>query len=266
MSERALAAAICPKRYGSSTIEVKKSTDCRIRPPPNGTYPASSRVSIPLTKPSAAAGASPFSTCSRSPGANLEAQPAFCEYFVSLMRVFSFTRRLYPSPPFGTGPPPPDSDDASLPSVTAFQLLYTLLLPRTQYVGPTPGLLVERRRRLEPPLLRPNGDSASARACDPRELVRGPRLLPVGGAQIPYRGRAETLRLRPTPRHANLDGRLLRAVDVAFVGFRTCAHWPRRKLLAACRLVGGTTRLHDAPLLLFGTRVGGAVGGDDLVE
>src|SRR5215210_87517 len=109
MSERALAAAICPKRYGSSTIGVKKSTDCRSRPPPNGTYPASSRVSIPLTKPSAAAGASPFSTCSRSPGANLEAQPAFCEYFVSLMRVFSSTGRLYPSPLFGTGPPPPDS-------------------------------------------------------------------------------------------------------------------------------------------------------------
>src|ERR687898_870822 len=159
MSERALAAAICPKRYGSSTMGVKKSTDCRSRPPLNGTYPASSRVSIPLTKPSAAAGASPFSTCSRSPGANLEAQPAFCEYFVSLMRVFSFTGRLYPSPPFGTGPPPPDS--------------------------------------LKPP-------------------------------------------------------------------FR--AHWPRRKLLAACRLVGGTTRLHDAPLLLFGTRVGGAVGGEDPLE
>src|SRR5215212_1761719 len=158
MSERALAAPICPKRYGLSTIGVKKSTDCRSRPPPNGTYPASSRVSIPLTKPSAAAGTSPFSTCSRSPGANLEAQPAFCEYFVSLMRVFSFTGRLYPSPPFGTGPPPPDSDNAGLPSVTVFQLLYTLLLPRTQYMGPTPGLPVEGRRRLEPPLLRPNGD------------------------------------------------------------------------------------------------------------
>jgi hypothetical protein len=29
------------------------------------------------------------STCSRTPGANLEAQPAFVEYFVSLMRVLS---------------------------------------------------------------------------------------------------------------------------------------------------------------------------------
>src|SRR3712207_239662 len=106
MSESALAAAICPKRYGSSTIEVKKSTDCRSRPPPNGTYPASSRVSIPLTKPSAMAGASPLSTCSRSPGANLEAQPAFCEYFVSLMRVFSSTSRLYPRPPPGNASPP----------------------------------------------------------------------------------------------------------------------------------------------------------------
>src|SRR5215211_9245880 len=106
MSERALAAAICPKRYGSSTIGVKKSTDCRSRPPPNGTYPASSRVSIPLTKPSTAAGASPLSTCSRSPGANLEAQPAFCEYFVSLMRVFLSMRRLYPRPPHGNEPSP----------------------------------------------------------------------------------------------------------------------------------------------------------------
>src|ERR687894_2496384 len=95
MSERALAAAIWPKRYGSSTIGVKKSTDCKSRPPPKGTYPASSLVSIPLTNPSAAAGERPLSTCSRSPGANLEAQPAFCEYFVSLMRVFSSMRRLY---------------------------------------------------------------------------------------------------------------------------------------------------------------------------
>src|SRR5215217_2276259 len=95
MSERALAAAIWPKRYGSSTIGVKKSTDCKSRPPPKGTYPASSLVSIPLTNPSAAAGERPLSTCSRSPGANLEAQPAFWEYFVSLMRVFSSMRRLY---------------------------------------------------------------------------------------------------------------------------------------------------------------------------
>src|SRR5215210_8908077 len=51
--------------------------------------PASSRVSIPLLKPSTDPGASPLSTCSRSPGANLEAQPAFVEYFVSLMRVRS---------------------------------------------------------------------------------------------------------------------------------------------------------------------------------
>src|SRR5215210_5491737 len=66
---------------------VKKSAVCRSRPPPNGMNPASSRVSIPLTKPSTDPGASPSSTCSRSPGANLEAQPAFVEYFVSLMRV-----------------------------------------------------------------------------------------------------------------------------------------------------------------------------------
>jgi hypothetical protein len=40
-------------------------------------------------KPSTDPGASPLSACSRSPGANLEAQPAFVEYFVSLMRVRS---------------------------------------------------------------------------------------------------------------------------------------------------------------------------------
>src|ERR671913_839272 len=66
---------------------VKKSTVCRSRPPPNGMNPASSRVSIPLAKPSTDPGASPSRMCSRSPGANLEAQPALVEYFVSLMRV-----------------------------------------------------------------------------------------------------------------------------------------------------------------------------------
>jgi hypothetical protein len=81
---------------------VKKSIVCSSRPPPNGMNPASSRVSIPLAKPSTDSGASPLRTCSRSPGANLEAQPALVEYFVSLMRVRSsiaaeytlLTRRL----------------------------------------------------------------------------------------------------------------------------------------------------------------------------
>jgi hypothetical protein len=68
---------------------VKKSAVCKSRPPPNGMNPASSRVSIPLMKPSTDPGASPLSACSRSPGANLEAQPAFVVYFVSLMRVRS---------------------------------------------------------------------------------------------------------------------------------------------------------------------------------
>src|SRR5215211_589379 len=102
MSDKALAAAIWPNLQGSSTIGVKKSVVCRSRPPPNGMNPASSRVSIPLRKPSAGPGASPLSTYSRSPGANLEAQPALEEYFVSLMRVRSsiaaeynlLTRRL----------------------------------------------------------------------------------------------------------------------------------------------------------------------------
>src|SRR5215217_8148446 len=98
MSEKALAAAIWPNRYGSSTIGVKKSAVWRSRPPPNGTYPASSRVSIPLTNPSTAVGTSPSRACSRSPGANFDAQPALVEYFVSLMRVRSsivskYTRR-----------------------------------------------------------------------------------------------------------------------------------------------------------------------------
>lgn len=57
--------------------------------PPNGTDSVSSRVYIPLTKPSSDSGASPSSACSRTPGANLEAQPAFVEYFVSLMRLRS---------------------------------------------------------------------------------------------------------------------------------------------------------------------------------
>jgi len=77
---------------------VKKSVVCRSRPPPNGMNPASSRVLIPLTKPSCASGASPFRTCSRSPGANLEAQPAFVEYFVSLMRVRSSIAAEYTPP------------------------------------------------------------------------------------------------------------------------------------------------------------------------
>src|ERR671911_574736 len=82
----------------------KKSTDCSSRPPPNGMNPASSRVSMLLAKPSAAGepGMSDKSTCSRSPGANLEAQPALVEYLVNLMRVRSsiaaeynlLTRRL----------------------------------------------------------------------------------------------------------------------------------------------------------------------------
>jgi hypothetical protein len=38
------------------------------------------------------------------------------------------------------------------------------------------------------------------------------------------------------------------------------------QLVAACPLVGGTTRLHDGSLLLLGARVGRAVGRDDLVE
>jgi hypothetical protein len=78
---------------------VKKSAVCRSRPPPNGMNPASSRVSIPLTKPSTDPGASPLSACSRSPGANLEAQPAFVEYFVSLMRVRSSIAAEYTSAP-----------------------------------------------------------------------------------------------------------------------------------------------------------------------
>src|SRR5215203_3559152 len=76
---------------------VKKSAVCKSRPPPNGMNPASSRVSIPLTKPSTDPGASPLSACSRSPGANLEAQPAFVEYFVSLMRVRSSIAAEYTS-------------------------------------------------------------------------------------------------------------------------------------------------------------------------
>jgi hypothetical protein len=46
---------------------------------------------MPLTNSSASAGASPSSACSRYPGANLDAQPAFCEYLVSLMRVRAST-------------------------------------------------------------------------------------------------------------------------------------------------------------------------------
>jgi hypothetical protein len=42
-----------------------------------------------LTKlsPEGEPGVSERSTCSRTPGANLEPQPAFVEYFVSLMRI-----------------------------------------------------------------------------------------------------------------------------------------------------------------------------------
>ena len=78
---------------------VKKSAVCRSKPPPNGMNPASSRVSKLLTKPSTEPGVSPLSACSRSPGANLEAQPAFVEYFVSLMRVrLSIPAEYTPAP------------------------------------------------------------------------------------------------------------------------------------------------------------------------
>ena len=61
----------------------------------NGMYPASSLVSMPLMEPSESAGASPCKACSRFPGANFDAQPAFVEYFVSLMRVLSSMTELY---------------------------------------------------------------------------------------------------------------------------------------------------------------------------
>src|ERR671917_2001293 len=64
-----------------------------------------------LTKLSAGGepGLSETSTCSRTPGANLEAQPAFCEYFVILMRVRSSMVQVYPpgtliDPKYGRDP------------------------------------------------------------------------------------------------------------------------------------------------------------------
>src|SRR5205814_6579485 len=89
MSLSALAAAISPYVYGSSTIGVKKSTVCTSAGPPSHVYtPASSefRKSIRI-RGSCCRGMSP-STWASSPAASLLAQPAHLTISVSRFCLF----------------------------------------------------------------------------------------------------------------------------------------------------------------------------------
>src|SRR5688500_5932384 len=90
MSDRALAAAIRPNVYASSTTGVKKSVvSTNPWPPAIRTTAASSPSSRPTT--SSALGeagpvaVSPATTASSSPGGILQAQPPPCAYWVSLI-------------------------------------------------------------------------------------------------------------------------------------------------------------------------------------
>src|SRR4051794_16281907 len=95
MSDSALAAAIRPKVYASSTTGVKKSVVSTIPmglpPAPRSirTTAASSPSSRPTTSPAAGStgpvAVSPATTASSSPGGILQAQPPPCAYWVSRM-------------------------------------------------------------------------------------------------------------------------------------------------------------------------------------
>ena len=77
MSEKALAAAMRPNQYGSSTTGVKKSTvSTTASVGPRRYTAASSRVSWPARTRASSTFGSWRSTCARSAGRILQAQPA----------------------------------------------------------------------------------------------------------------------------------------------------------------------------------------------
>src|SRR6266851_833772 len=84
MSENALAAAMRPKSYGSSTIGVKKSTVATIaRSAERRNTAASSRVAASTRIRGSIAAGTWRKTCANSAGPSLQAQPAPCENAVS---------------------------------------------------------------------------------------------------------------------------------------------------------------------------------------
>ena len=103
-SDRALAAAIRPQSYGSSTTGVKKSavlmTAC---PPARRTTAASSPSSRPTISSGEGCPTSPATIRSRSPGAILQAQPPPCAVVVSLMSLPVRSRKVS-TPNYGVRP------------------------------------------------------------------------------------------------------------------------------------------------------------------
>src|ERR1700686_139646 len=91
-SERAFAAAICPKSNGSSTMGAKKSTVWTSARSSDRRYtPASSNVSLPTSSRGSDITGSAASARDRSPGPIFDAQPAHRANSVSLKissRVF----------------------------------------------------------------------------------------------------------------------------------------------------------------------------------
>src|SRR6267378_4884244 len=84
MSENALAAAMRPKSYGSSTMGVKKSTVATIaRSAERRNTAASSRAAASTRIRGSVAAGTWRKTCANSAGPSLQAQPAPCENAVS---------------------------------------------------------------------------------------------------------------------------------------------------------------------------------------
>src|ERR687890_290249 len=99
-SDSALAAAIRPQSYGSSTTGVKKSVvDTSVLPPGIRTTAASSPASRPTSSsPAGSTGPRPVSAAtaaSSSPGGILQAQPPPCAYEVSLSTGLSCPAEAY---------------------------------------------------------------------------------------------------------------------------------------------------------------------------
>jgi hypothetical protein len=87
----ALAAAIAPKVYGSSTMGVKKSTVCTRASSAVSLYtPASSAVSNPINTFSSAQRGTRAKTWSKTFGLSLDAQPAAFTWAVSFFACIEF--------------------------------------------------------------------------------------------------------------------------------------------------------------------------------
>src|SRR5437870_10198066 len=88
MSDRAFAAAMRPKSYGSSTMGVKKSTVATIaRSGASWMTAASSRVEASTRIRGSVATGTWRKTCANSAGPSLQAQPAPCEKRVNRIAV-----------------------------------------------------------------------------------------------------------------------------------------------------------------------------------